>query len=347
MTTVVPRARVDAAGSAPAGGVAGAHATPGSGPTPGILGLGVHLPETVLSNADLEQMVATSDTWILERTGIRERRRGGSGDTASRMGAAAARRALEAAGNPAVDGIVVATASSETRFPSAACLVQRHLGLPAMPAFDVGAGCSGFVYGITIADALIRAGRAERMLVVGAESMTSLVDWTDRGTCILFGDGAGAAVVGVGASGGIRAARWGADGGDADLIHYGPPADGSPGGDAIRMMGKGTFRLAVERMTETARLLCADAGWDPAEVDHIVPHQANLRIIDAVARRLGLRDDQLVVNGDRFGNTSAASIPIALGEAAQTGRIHPGDRVLCVAFGTGTTWGGIALEWTG
>ncbi len=318
---------------------------PAAPATPGILSIGAYVPEKILTNADLERIVETTDTWILERTGIRERRQGGSGETTSMMGAAAARMALDRAGNPEIDGILVATSSPETLFPSASCLVQRRLGLPGIPAFDVGAGCSGFVYGLTVAESLIVSGRARRLLVVGAESMTSLVDYGDRGTCVLFGDGAGAAVVGVGGSGGMRAASWGADGVDADLIYYGAGPDGS-GDAAIRMAGKGTFRLAVERMAETAERLCADAGWSIDDVDHVVPHQANLRIIDAVARRLGVPADRVVVNGDRFGNTSSASIPLALEEAHRGGRIGAGDRVLCIAFGTGSTWGGVALEWS-
>jgi 3-oxoacyl-[acyl-carrier-protein] synthase-3 len=318
--------------------------------TPGILSLGSYLPEAVLTNADLERMVQTSDTWIQERTGIRERRLHGSGETTSMMAANAARAALEAAGYPRIDGILVATASPDTLFPSTACLVQRRLGLAPIPAFDLGAGCSGFAYGMTVAEALITAGRAERMLVVGAESMTSLVDYSDRGTCVLFGDGAGAAVVGVGASGGVRASWWGADGGDADLIHYGPdpyhPDREKRTEPAVRMHGKGTFRLAVDRMVETARQLCAGAGWTIDDVDWVVPHQANTRIIEAVAKRLGVPAERVVVNADRYGNTSAASIPIALDEARRDGRLQPGHRVVCVAFGTGSTWGGVALEWS-
>jgi 3-oxoacyl-[acyl-carrier-protein] synthase-3 len=338
MTLVSPQP-----GAAEAAGVA----KPASAPalaTPGILSIGSYVPQAVLTNADLERMVATSDTWIQERTGIRERRRRGSGETTSMMAAAAARAALEAAGNPVIDAIVVATASPDTLFPSTACLVQRRLGLAPIPAFDLGAGCSGFAYGLTVAEALISSGRARRMLVVGAESMTPLVDYSDRGTCVLFGDGAGAAVMGVGATGGLRAAWWGADGRDADLIHYGvdPEKGGAPG---IRMLGKGTFRLAVERMVETARELCERARWSIEEVDWVVPHQANTRIIEAVAKRLGVPSDRVVVNADRYGNTSAASIPLALDEAQRDGRLKTGDRVLCVAFGTGSTWGGVALEW--
>jgi 3-oxoacyl-[acyl-carrier-protein] synthase-3 len=316
--------------------------------SPALLGIGAYSPDAVLTNADFERMVDTSDQWIQERTGIRERRRRGDGETSSVLGARAAAAALKRAGNPEVDLIIVATASPDTLFPTTSVLIQRRLGLGTIPAFDLSGTCSGFMYALTVAESLIASGRNRRVLVVAAEAMTSLVDYSDRSTAVLFGDGAGAAVVGVDAAGGggIRAAVWGADGREAGLIFCGPPVDGSEGKDLIRMHGKGTFRLAVERMVETAETLCAQAGWAVGELDHVVPHQANLRIVEAVAKRLGLRDDQLIVNGDRFGNTSAASIPLALSEADAAGRLRRGDRVVCVAFGSGLTWGGVALEWS-
>jgi 3-oxoacyl-[acyl-carrier-protein] synthase-3 len=310
-----------------------------------ILGSGAFLPDTMLGNAELETMVDTSDAWILERTGIRERRRAGAGETASAMGAEAARRALRAAGEPSVDAVIVATCSGDSVLPSTACLVQRRLGLTGVPAFDIGAACSGYVYAVATARALIRSGTAATVLVVAAEAMTTLVDYGDRSTCVLFGDGAGASVVGAVSEGGISAVRWGADGREADLIYYGPKVGDAAGGNGLRMYGKGTFRIAVERMTEVAELLCHDAGWAPADVDLLVPHQANLRIIEAVAKRLAVPLERVMVDIDRFGNTSAASIPIALAEAEAAGRLHAGDRVMCVAFGSGTTWGGLALRW--
>ena len=315
---------------------------------PALLGIGAYAPDAVVTNADFERFLDTSDHWIQERTGIRERRRGGDGETASVMGARAAARALARAGDPEVDLIVVATATPDTLFPTTSCLIQRRLDLGTVPAFDLSGACSGFMYALTVAESLIAAGRNRRVLVVAAESMTSVVDYGDRSTAVLFGDGAGAAVVGVDdeRGGGIRATAWGADGREAGLIFYGPPVDGSDGDDFIRMHGKGTFRLAVERMAETAIDLCEQAGWAPDEVDHVVPHQANLRIIEAVAKRLGLRREQLIVNGDRYGNTSAASIPLALAEADAAGRLRRGDRVVCVAFGAGLTWGGVAFEWS-
>jgi 3-oxoacyl-[acyl-carrier-protein] synthase-3 len=313
----------------------------------GILSVAAHLPDGILTNADLEAMVDTSDTWIMERTGIRLRHRAGAGETTSEMGATAARRALEMAGWPDVDALVVATTTPDTLFPSTACLIQRKLELKGIPAFDVSAACSGFTYGLIISEGLIRSGIADRVLLVAAESMTSLVDFEDRATCVLFGDGAGAAVVGAVATGGIAARRWGADGGKGHLIYYGPKPDDPASPDRIRMAGKGTFRMAVERFCEVTAGVCADAGWDPTGIDHFVPHQANQRIIEAAAKRLGLPMERVVVNVSETGNTSSASIPLALASAAAQGRFRPGDRVVVAAFGAGATWGALAWEWDG
>jgi len=313
----------------------------------GILAVGAHLPEGILTNDELESMVETSDTWIMERTGIRVRHRAGAGETSSEMGAKAARKALARWGGGRVDALVVSTVSPDTLFPSTACLIQRRLGLEGIPAFDLNAACSGFIYGLTISEGLIRSGVADRILLVATESMTSLVDFGDRTTCVLFGDGAGAAVVGAVSGGGIAARRWGADGGQGHLIYYGPKPDEPQSPDRIRMSGKGTFRMAVEHFCEVTDQVCADAGWDPAEIDHFVPHQANQRIIEAAAKRLGLPMERVVLNVERTGNTSAASIPLALADADAKGRFHPGDRVVAAAFGAGATWGAIAWEWGG
>ena len=311
-----------------------------------IVGVGAHAPAAVITNADLEAMVETSDTWIVERTGIRERRHVSAGETTSQMAVTAARQALQAAGDPAVDMVMVATVTPDTLFPSTACLVQRALDLPGTAAMDINAACSGFVYGLAMADALVRGGRATSILLVAAESLTTLVDYTDRGTCVLFGDGAGAAVVTASDGPGIRATAWGADGRDADLIYYGAVDGLDAGGEArLRMSGKGTFRMAVERMVAVAGSLCEQAGWTAADVDWLVPHQANLRIVEAAAKRAGIPMERVVFNGDRYGNTSAASIPLALAEAAGDGRLRPGQRVLMLAFGAGATWGGVAVEW--
>jgi 3-oxoacyl-[acyl-carrier-protein] synthase-3 len=313
----------------------------------GILSVGAHLPDGLLSNADLEAMVETSDTWIMERTGIRSRHRAVAGETTSEMGAKAAQRALEQAGWPDVDALVVTTVTPDTLFPSTACLIQRKLGLGTIPAFDLNAACSGFTYGLIVSEGLIRSGVADRVLLVAAESMTSLVDFGDRGTCVLFGDGAGAAVIGAVAEGGIAARRWGADGSKGHLIYYGPKPEDPASPDRLRMVGKGTFRLAVEHFCEVTAGVCADAGWEIASVDHFVPHQANQRIIEAAAQRLGLPMERVVVNVSETGNTSSASIPLALAGAAAQGRLKPGDRVVAAAFGAGATWGAIAWEWNG
>ncbi|HXA28188.1 MAG TPA: beta-ketoacyl-ACP synthase III [Candidatus Angelobacter sp.] len=308
--------------------------------------MGSFVPDGVLTNGDLERLVDTSDRWIMERTGVRERRMVGNGETASVLGAAAARRALDAAGNPHVDAILVATSSPDTLFPSTACLVQRRLGLGGSMAMDVSAACSGFVYGLTLADSLVRAGTMQRVLVIAAEAMTTLIDYKDRSTCVLFGDGAGAAVVGASGNGqGIVATRTLADGGLSDIIYYGPGQEEGQEEDKVRMSGRGTFRLAVENMSDVAVQLCEDAGWTLDDVTFVVPHQANLRIVEAVAKRLALPMERVVFNGDRYGNTSAASIPLALDEAHRAGRLRAGDRLLCLAFGAGATWGGVAMEW--
>jgi 3-oxoacyl-[acyl-carrier-protein] synthase-3 len=313
----------------------------------GILSVAAHLPEAVLTNRELEAMVETSDTWIMERTGIRVRHRAGAGETTSQMGAIAAGRALARAGGGPVDALVVATVSPDTLFPSAACLVQRRLGLAGIPAFDINAACSGFIYGVTVCEGLIRSGVAERVLLVASESMTSLVDFGDRSTCVLFGDGAGAAVIGAVPSGGIAGRRWGADGSQGHLIYYGPKPDDADTPDRVRMAGKGTFRMAVERFCEVTDQVCADAGWDPSAIDHFVPHQANQRIIEATARRMGLPMERVVMNVAETGNTSSASIPLALAAADAAGRFRAGDRVVAAAFGAGATWGAIAWEWGG
>jgi 3-oxoacyl-[acyl-carrier-protein] synthase-3 len=318
---------------------------PGAVRTAAILSVASYVPDDIITNADLEALVETSDAWILERTGIRERRKVASGMTTSIMAAEAGRRAMAAAGVDSVDALIVATVSPDTPLPSTACLVQRRMGLGGIPAFDIAAACAGFVYGITIARGLIVSSRMNRVLVIAGDALTSLIDYKDRSTCVLFGDGAGAAVVGVSEDGGIESAQWGADGAEADLIYYGPKAGEEEGENGLRMYGKGTFRLGVERMAEAAREVCAEAGWALEDVDLLVPHQANLRIIEAVAKRLSLPLDRVVINIDRYGNTSGASIPIALAEAAETGRLRQGDRVVCIAFGSGVVWGGLALRW--
>ena len=330
----------------PATAVERAPEATGRARTSTVLATGTCLPEGVISNADLEQMVRTSDAWILERTGIRERRQSGAGVTTSMLAAAAGRSALDRAGLESVDVIIVATSSPDTFIPPVACLVQRRLAMASVPAFDVNAACSGFVDGLIVADGLIRARTASTVLLIGAEALTKLVDYTDRSTCVLFGDGAGAMVLGAGDAGGMLASRWGSDGSYSDLIYYGPSEEYPETGDALRLAGKGTFRMAVEQMTELCSELCEAAGWTMDDIDVVIPHQANLRIIEAVAKRGGISLDRFVINVDRLGNTGAASVPLAFAEAEATGRLHPGTRVLSVAFGAGATWGGFAMEWT-
>ena len=277
---------------------------------------------------------------------LRERHRAGTGVTAATLATQAGRRALASAGVDKVDAIIVATCSPDTFVPPTACLVQRELGLPGIPAFDLNAACSGVIDALVVANSLIVSGAAGSVLVVGAEALTRLVDYTDRATCVLFGDGAGALVLGAADRGGIVATTWGADGKEADLIYYGVRADEPDGSDGLRMFGKGTFRNAVEHMVRIAEELCATAGWEVGDVDLLVPHQANARIIEAVAKRLRLATEKVLVNLDRFGNTGGASIALALAEAHATSRLSAGDRVLAIAFGAGATWGGVALEWT-
>ena len=330
----------------PVAAVERAPETAGRSRTSTVLATGVCLPDGVISNADLEQMVRTSDAWILERTGIRERRSSGAGVTTSMLAAAAGRSALVRAGLDSVDAIVVATSSPDTFIPPVACLVQRTLGLAGVPAFDVNAACSGFVDGLIVANGLIRARTASTVLLIGAEALTKLVDYTDRSTCVLFGDGAGAMVLAAGDAGGLLASRWGSDGAYSDLIYYGPSEEYPDTGDGLRLAGKGTFRMAVEQMTALCEELCDAAGWSIDDIDVVIPHQANQRIIEAVAKRGGISLDRFVINVDRLGNTGAASVPLAFAEAEATGRLRPGTRVLSVAFGAGATWGGFAMEWT-
>ena len=330
----------------PAAAVERAPVSTGRTRTSTVVATGVCLPDGIITNADLERMVRTSDAWILERTGIRERRKSGAGVTTSMLAAAAGKEALARAGLTSVDAIIVATSSPDTFIPPVACLVQRILELPGVPAFDVNAACSGFVDGLIVSDGLIRSGTASTVLLIGAEALTKLVDYTDRSTCVLFGDGAGAMVLAAGDAGGVLASRWGSDGSQADLIYYGPSSEAPETGDGLRLAGKGTFRMAVEQMTAICAELCEAAGWGLDDIDVVIPHQANQRIIEAVAKRGGIPLDRFVINVDRLGNTGAASVPLAFAEAEKLGRLRSGTRVLSVAFGAGATWGGFALEWT-
>ena len=322
----------------------------------GIVGVGAALPERVLTNFDLEKMVDTSDEWIRTRTGIRERRIADEKTATSDLAIAAARQALERAGvkGEEVDLILVATVTPDMVFPSTANLVQVGLGATKAAAMDLEAGCSGFIYALAVGGQFIAAGLYETVLVIGAETLSKITDWTDRNTCVLFGDGAGAAVLRpVSPERGFLSFYLGADGSGGDLLQM--PAGGSRRPTSpetvqqrlhfIQMNGSEVFKFAVRVMGEASVRALEMAGLTTKDVDFLVPHQANLRIIDAAVKRLNLPPDRVVVNLDRYGNMSAASIPVALEEAWREGKIKDGDVVVMVAFGAGLTWAATVLRW--
>lgn len=322
-----------------------------------LTGWGRYAPAQVLTNADLERMVDTDDEWIVSRTGIRERHVAAAHETTASMGAIAGLRAVRTAGLEPddIDLIIVATLTPDYWMPSTAALVKEAIGNSRAAAFDVSAACSGFVYGYATASAYVAAGLARHALVIGAELLTRFLDYTDRGTCILFGDGAGAVVLSASdeptAPVGIEMTTepqgaymiWLPAGGSKSP----PSAETIARGEhKIRMEGKETYRFATRTLASTALAAVAKAGWQPGEVDLFVPHQANIRIIEAVAKGLGLPMEKMFVNVDRYGNTSAASVPIALAEAVNQGRVKVGDKLVFVAFGAGFTSGAVAMEWT-
>lgn len=324
--------------------------------TVSITGVGSYVPERILTNAELERMVETSDEWITTRTGIRERRIAAANETTSDMAVAAARSAITRAGiTPGqIDLIIVATITPDMPFPSTACLVQQKLGATRAAAFDIEAACSGFVYALDIASHFVASHTYETVLVIGAEKMSSVIDWTDRNTCVLFGDGAGAAVLQNRPNAhGLLTTCLGSDGTKAGLLEL--PGGGSacpPTADSVanrmhylRMDGKQTFKNAVNAMVSAAHDALDRCGLKVDQIRCIIPHQANQRIITAVSEQLGAAEGQVFVNVDRFGNTSAASVAIALDEAATAGRIQRGDLVLMVVFGAGLTWGAAIIEW--
>ena len=311
-----------------------------------IKGTGSALPATVMTNAELAAKVDTSDEWIVERTGIRQRHIAGEGESTSTLAADAARKALESAGIEAseIDLIVLATATPDHTFPATATQVQAMLGCkPGGVAFDVAAVCSGFLYALATADSLLKTGMGNKALVIGAETFSKLLDWEDRGTCVLFGDGAGAVVLAaedVPEDGpGILATRLHADGAHKDMLFVdgGPATTGTVG--KLRMKGREVFRHAVVNLAEVLTEVLDDTGLSAADLDWVVPHQANARILDATARKLGLSPDKVVVTVDRHANTSAASVPLALDVAVRDGRIKSGDLVMFEAMGGGFTWG--------
>ena len=308
-----------------------------------IAGTGGYLPPTVLGNDELAKRVDTSDAWIRERTGIRQRHIADKSQASSDLALEASRRALEAAGMTAgqIDLIVVATSTPDFIFPSTACLLQAKLGVKGSAAFDVQAVCSGFVYGLAIADNFIRAGTHKSALVVGAEVFSRILDWNDRATCVLFGDGAGAVVLTAARKPGVHASVLHADGSLAGILSVpGNICGGSIlGSPFLQMQGSQVFKVAVKVLDEVAREVVAAAGMKLEDVDWLIPHQANVRILEATAKRLGLPRERLVVTVDRHANTSAASVPLALDEYVRAGTIKPGHKVMLQGVGGGFTWG--------
>jgi 3-oxoacyl-[acyl-carrier-protein] synthase-3 len=313
-----------------------------------ILGTGSYLPDKILTNADLERMVDTSDDWIRERTGIRERRIAADGETCGDLAEHASKRAIKDAGiDPTdIDLIIVATTTPDQVFPSNACLLQHKLDIQGCAAFDIQAVCTGFIYALGVADQFIRTGSVRRALVVGSETFSRIIDWTDRGTCVLFGDGAGAVVIGADAEPGIISSHLHADGTYRELLQVpSGVGNGGVGSPYVEMKGNEVFRVAVTTLGRIADATLEANGMTRSDIDWLVPHQANMRIIQATARKLHMPMDQVVVTVDRHGNTSAASVPLAFDEAVRDGRIQRGQTVLMEAFGGGFTWGSVVLRY--
>lgn len=322
----------------------------------GILGTGHSYPEGILTNADLEKIVDTTDEWITTRTGIKQRRKAAPGEYTSQFAVRASREALDRAGIDAadLDLILCATVTPDQILPSTACLIQAQLGANKAAAMDIVAACSGFLYGLSLADAMIRGGQAKYVLVIGAEILTRYVDYTDRATCVLFGDGAGAAIVGP-AEGdrGILATKIKSDGRYEEQLYA--PGGGTKGGFTaetiargdhfFKMKGNEVFKVAVRSMSEVSRHVLCQAGLKTEDVDLFIPHQANQRITDAVANMLSVDQSRVYSNISMHGNTSSASIPIGLDECVEAGKVKPGDVVLLASFGGGFTWGGVVMRW--
>lgn len=322
----------------------------------GILGTGHSYPEGILSNADLEKIVETSDDWITTRTGIKQRRKAKPGEYTSLFAVRAARQAIERAGlQPAdIDLLLCATVTPDQILPSTGCIIQAELGAHKAAAMDIVAACSGFLYGLTLADSMIRTGQSKYALVIGAEILTQYVDYTDRQTCVLFGDGAGAAVLGaVEGDKGILAARIRSDGRYEEQLYSPgggtkrpPTAETLAAGDHFfKMKGNELFKVAVRSMADISREVLEEAGLTADDVKLFIPHQANQRITDAVANKLNVEDERVYSNIAMHGNTSSASIPIGLDECVEAGKISPGDLVLMASFGGGVTWGGVLVRW--
>ncbi len=314
-----------------------------------IIGTGSYLPEKILSNADLASVVETSDEWIQQRTGIRQRHIAADSEMTSDLALKASQRALDMAGiaPDKLDLIIVATTTPDMVFPSTACLLQAKLGAKGMPAFDVQAVCSGFVYALATADQFMRSGQYEHILVVGAEIYSRILDWQDRGTCVLFGDGAGAVVLKRSAEPGILAACLHADGSHAGILSVPGSVSGGKvsGRPLLQMDGTAVFKFAVKVLEEVAVETLAIAGLHKSDINWLIPHQANIRIIQATAKKLGLPMERVITTVDRHANTSAASVPLALDEAVRDGRIQPGQHVMLEGVGGGFTWGAVLIKW--
>ncbi len=318
-----------------------------------IAGTGSYLPEKILTNDDLAQFVDTSDEWIQARTGIRQRHVAAEGETTCDLAYQASLRALEAAGVAAseLDLIIVGTTTPDLIFPSTACLLQHRLGAEGCPAFDVNAACSGFVYALTVADKFVRSGAAKNVLVVGAETLTRMLDWNDRTTCVLFGDGAGAVVLRPDTETGILSTHLHADGGKKELlwnpvgVSVGFRPEEKNAGVRVLMAGSDVFKHAVKALDSVVDETLEANGLDRHDLDWLIPHQANLRIIDATAKRLDMPMERVIVTVDRHGNTSSGSVPLALDEAVRSGRVQRGQLLLLEAFGGGFTWGSALLRY--
>jgi 3-oxoacyl-[acyl-carrier-protein] synthase-3 len=315
-----------------------------------ITGLGVHVPERVLTNDDLSRLVDTNDEWILERTGISERRIAADEEALTDICLPAARRALEMAGvePSSIDLIIVATVTPDMAFPSSSALMADALGMPDAAAYDLSAGCTGFVYAIAQAHAMVASGLSKRALVVGGDVLSKILDWTDRSTLVLFGDGAGAVVMERVEAGGFLGFELGADGGGGANLWL--PGSGSRKFEDpdkyVKMNGREVFRFATRVMVSSAEAILGECDRTVEDVDVYVPHQANVRIIDHAARKLGFPQEKTIVNVNRYGNTSSGSIPLALADAADDGRLEPGKLVLLTGMGAGLTWGSALIEWT-
>ncbi|MTI79841.1 MAG: ketoacyl-ACP synthase III [Firmicutes bacterium] len=322
----------------------------------GILGVGSYTPEKVLANKDIEKLVDTNDEWITTRTGIKERRIAGNDQVASDLGIEAGLAALKDAGINAmdVDLIIVATSTPDMHYPSTACIIQDKLGCKKAGAFDLAAACTGFVYAAVVAEQFIKAGTYKNVLVIGTEVYSRVVDWEDRSTCILFGDGAGAAVFGpVAGDKGFKATTLGSEGSGGDMLTL--PCSGSriPFGETesvnaravVQMQGREVYKFAVRVMEEGTEEVLEKAGLAKDDIDLVVPHQANIRIIEHYAKKMKLPMEKIVANVDKYGNTSAASVPLALDEAYKQGRIKSGDNLLLLGFGAGLTWGAAVIKW--